>query len=268
MKIIKITAFLIVFFTINCEYSNNKQKSYSSNADTIFLQETCVLSFELTEKKINDLKRKYENENDFYIITDDANFYSNKAFEYLKMQKINIIDIKGDKILNFNNNFFLDAKTIDLWDILFYKKNGIPITVKPINVEYLFSSYFYCNFNELSDDCLKNWYDIYYFVPFSEEVISENLGHKGSYYIQINKDKYSDFATSFGDEDVSFNYKIIPKCDNDTLYILSNENHNLLAKIIKVGNDYYMDSELIKVFTDEIQKTQYGYKVNKGFPDD
>jgi len=109
----------------------------------------------------------------------------------------------------------------------------------------------------------EDWYDIFYFSPFSPD--SELIGN---YYIQIDKEKESKFATSFSSQDIKFDYKISVRRDRDTLYILDRNIPELLGRIVKTGNDYYIDSELIKVYTDQIVKGQYGYKVNKGFPED
>jgi len=112
--------------------------------------------------------------------------------------------------------------------------------------------------------CSDDWYDIFYLYPFK----GGDPDEIGTYYIEIEKDKTSKFATSFGHRGEGFDYTVIPKCKNDTLYVFNYGDYEILAKITKVGNDYYVDSEYIKVFTDEIKKEKYGYKVKKGFPDD
>lgn len=107
----------------------------------------------------------------------------------------------------------------------------------------------------------EEWFDIFYFSPFEE-----GSGSRGNYYIHIKNSGDSEFATSFGDED--FDYDIVPYHANGTLYLISKDEPKILAKMIMVGNDYYVDSKLIKVYSDKVPRTEYGYKLKKGYPED
>lgn len=109
----------------------------------------------------------------------------------------------------------------------------------------------------------NDWCDIFYFYPFEE-----GSTIRGNYYVQIEKEGLSDFATSFGNRDVKFSHKVTPFLDNDTLYLTKENSPEVLAKIVKVGNNYYINSPLIKVYSEDTIPTQYGYKQEKGFPED
>jgi hypothetical protein len=122
-KMKKLNIILILFFCflmVLCQRTNKDAEiSYNNHfaTDTIHPKENTVLLIYPSDRTINSLKKKLGD--DFYIIADDANYYSANIMEYLNSLKVpyfNICDsvkviIKDSKnqkkeIKNTNNDLY------------------------------------------------------------------------------------------------------------------------------------------------------------------
>ncbi|MDR2917520.1 MAG: hypothetical protein LBV74_22230 [Tannerella sp.] len=112
-------------------------------------------------------------------------------------------------------------------------------------------------------ECSDNWYDFYY-AP-----INDGSDLTGYFYIELKKEEQSkiQLRVNFGGD--IFEYNIGFRCEDDSAFLYENQNIQLLGKILKVDDKYYLDSKLIeKVDAHETLKTKYGYKLKKGYPED
>ncbi|MCD8179854.1 MAG: hypothetical protein LUE98_21620, partial [Tannerellaceae bacterium] len=125
-----------------------------------------------------------------------------------------------------------------------------------IFIKTIENAYYILNVDEVFDRSLslikenetfqkdKEWYDIFYFSPFDEY-----SGETGNYYIHLKGNDKSVFATSFGHKEISFEYKIMPFYNNGIVYLINEEEPEIVAKMVKVDNQYYIDSPYIKLYT-------------------
>ena len=124
-----------------CDYSNEKLISQTTIDITCNF---CVLFIRPTIEQIEQIKSNYQNEEDFYIMADDANFYTADAIEYLQNKNIDIFYLDSIKIVCFNEKNTVDFSDL-AWDFVLYKKNTSPKVVKAIDLKYEFENYFNAN---------------------------------------------------------------------------------------------------------------------------
>lgn len=128
--------------TVSCSNcpSNSEPKSISQQVIDITC-DSCVLFIRPSLEQIEQLISKYENEEDFYIMADDANFYTANAIEYLEDKNIDIFYLDSIKMVRFNQENILDFSHL-AWDFVLYKKNTPKKIVKAIDFKYEFEHYF------------------------------------------------------------------------------------------------------------------------------
>ncbi|MEP6803043.1 MAG: hypothetical protein ABI892_00865 [Flavobacterium sp.] len=107
---------------------------------------------------------------------------------------------------------------------------------------------------------LTKWEGIYWLRPFEE-----NSEKKGNYFIDFFKEN-KDFGLS---DENGFNYKISAREIDNKLYIYDEKEFTedisqdkAKAVITKIGNEYYIESKLIKIERRDLVLTKDGYLIN------
>jgi hypothetical protein len=103
--------------------------------------DSCVLFIRPTIEQIEQLKSTYQDEEQFYIMADDASFYTANAIEYLESKNIDIFYLDSIKNVCFNKKDTFDFSNL-AWDFVLYKKNKTPQIVKAIDLKYEFEYYY------------------------------------------------------------------------------------------------------------------------------
>lgn len=256
--------FLILLLIFSCKqepkFTNNNFGS-KSVSDTIVINDKTdkVIFIKPTIKYLDSIKNTYKNQDDFYTIADDSNFYTAEAGNFLKENKMDTINVYNNKILKIGNSI-IKLSEYKPWSLLLYKKNKNIINVFPIDIEKEFNNYFL-----KKDNALSSINDI--FLKYN--INSSNI---------LNKNE-EDFDSN-GTKD----YMLIIQNSNGTRSLLQIENENnsysLLFKNDHVilcedcGNgaesfyDYNVDKSIL-VFSssfksdEEIYKTDFEFK-NEG----
>ena len=114
--------------------------------DTIIVKSQIAIIIEPTEKQIE--KRKKEvGEEDFYIGADDYMWYLNESTETFRKNKLNVLNIKNDKIIKFEmengNNAILELnKKNELWQIYLFDPKLKPKKIDMTDSENEYKTYF------------------------------------------------------------------------------------------------------------------------------
>ena len=114
--------------------------------DTITVKSKFAIIIEPTEKQIE--KRKKEvGEEDFYIGADDYMFYLNESTKTFNKNKLKVLNIKNDKIINFElengNNAILELNDKDeLWQIYLFDPKLKPKKIDMTDSENEYKKYF------------------------------------------------------------------------------------------------------------------------------
>jgi len=114
--------------------------------DTIIVKSQIAIIIEPTEKQIE--KRKKEvGEEDFYIGADDYMFYINESTKTFNKNKLKILNIKKDKIINFElengSNSFLELNDEgELWQIYLFDPKLKPKKIDMTDSENEYKNYF------------------------------------------------------------------------------------------------------------------------------
>jgi len=113
--------------------------------DTILIEYSKCNIFDLkfNQGKLLKIKNKYSEE-DFYIIADDANFYTSKAHDFLANKTSSLCNLKMDSnnVLLFENKYSIKYTDLSYGDFIFFKEGKKPIIVSLINFEKVFLEYF------------------------------------------------------------------------------------------------------------------------------
>ena len=138
--------FLILLLIFSCKqepkFTNNNFAS-KSVSDTIVINDKTdkVIFIKPTIKYLDSIKNTYKNQDDFYTIADDSNFYIAEAGNFLKENKMDTINVYNNKILKIGNSI-IKLSEYKPWSLLLYKKNKNIINVFPVDIEKEFNNYF------------------------------------------------------------------------------------------------------------------------------
>ena len=143
---------LIFICGVGCQLSSNSNSTKNSLLSVPqMIDIACdsgVLFIRPTVEQIEQIKSNYQDEEHFYIMADDASFYTVNAIEYLENKNIDIFYLDSIKKVCFNKKDTFDFSNL-AWDFVLYKKNKIPKIVPAIDLKYEFKNYF--NINEPSE---------------------------------------------------------------------------------------------------------------------
>ncbi|GAA5088744.1 hypothetical protein GCM10023210_12700 [Chryseobacterium ginsengisoli] len=137
----KNTILLFISFTalFSCKKDNKKSDSIiqttenQSKIKVLDENKDFVIFITPTSKYIDSLKKTYKNEDDFYIIADDANYYTAEARDYILKNNIDTLDLYIDKKIRIGK---IDIKLSKYkpWSLLLYRKGKIK-NVFPVDIE-------------------------------------------------------------------------------------------------------------------------------------
>ena len=142
---ITINLLLTLFLLISCKQKvENKIISFEkviSNDTLYFENQNLAIFINPTITYIDGLKKTYNNEDDFYIIADDANFYNAEAQYFLKEKKIKIENISNNQFLKIGDTI-IKISQYKPWTILLYNKNGSFNNFAPIDIKESYLQFF------------------------------------------------------------------------------------------------------------------------------
>lgn len=104
----------------------------STHKDYIVKCDKCVIDVGFTDADIEAMKKKY-GEDDFYVVADDANYYSYNLSKYLEQHNIEYVSVgrleRAFETLIFPNDKIIIKKD-DIYDYYLYEKNKKPVKLK------------------------------------------------------------------------------------------------------------------------------------------
>jgi hypothetical protein len=107
----------------------------SANTETIDFD--CAILIFPTEEQIERMKKDY-NEEDFYVVADDNNWYQAKAIDIIDSLGIKTITAKERyvKLKGENKNWTLDIRKDHLpcWNLVFFKRTKAPQIIPTVNL--------------------------------------------------------------------------------------------------------------------------------------
>ena len=114
--------------------------------DTISVKSQIAIIIEPTEKQI-ERRKKEVGEEDFYIGADDYMFYINESTKTFNKNKLKVLNIKNDKIINFElengNNAILELNDEgELWQIYLFDPKLKPKKIDMTDSENEYKNYF------------------------------------------------------------------------------------------------------------------------------
>ena len=140
--IMKICIFAILIFLISCVSTSDKSVHESPRKDSLYVKnEWYALILSPTSNELERIRAKYNTEEDFFVMADDAANYNFRAIEYLKQNDIPIIYVDTlTRVINFNHKCYVDiSDTLQinnpLWQILLYKPNYVPQIIESIDIK-------------------------------------------------------------------------------------------------------------------------------------
>ncbi|WP_155995251.1 DUF5991 domain-containing protein [Tenacibaculum ovolyticum] len=246
-----ISYIILIFIFFGCKNKSDlSQKVIIQSNDTIMINhKECVIDIKFDIQKMNDLKNKYGDE-DFYVIADDANFYTAEVNDFLKKKgkKIIYVKMKPNTILGFNNKYYMSYADIAYWDYILFKETKKPKVISPINFESAFKKFFYKK--TYIEEIDEKWFGKYNFFQDLGKI--NDIGAFIDYNIRIEKD---DCFFSGQGYQTNFYDLCYAKQNKDTLDIYYkktiegtdyNKSDNPIAKIFKKDNKYFVISSAIK----------------------
>lgn len=106
-------------------------------------QRACVLEPVISDARIEKMKKEASNEDDFYVVADDVNYYLYQAGEFMKRhgQKAILVQAAYTDIL-FPNGEIIQADTIAFGSMILYKPGKNPQVVSSVDIAEAYKSYF------------------------------------------------------------------------------------------------------------------------------
>lgn len=106
-------------------------------------QRACVLEPVISDARIEKMKKEASNEDDFYVVADDVNYYLYQAGEFMKRhrQKAILVPATYTDIL-FPNGEIIQADTIAFGSMILYKPGKNPQVVSSVDIAEAYKSYF------------------------------------------------------------------------------------------------------------------------------
>lgn len=139
---------VIIYLFTSCISTSGKNTYEDVRKDTIFIKnEKCVLIISPTLNELERIRHKYNTEEDFFVMADDAANYNFNATEYIKQNNIPIIYVDTlIRVINFNHKYCIDISDTfqiknPLWQIIFYEQNHEPQIIESIDVERVVSQH-------------------------------------------------------------------------------------------------------------------------------
>ncbi len=106
-SLLQLSYIIIACYCVSCRNADkinaNLNRYKNANFDIIILRQNIVIFVSPEEQEMNSLKKKHD-EGNFYIIADDANFYTASAMEYLDSIQIKYINGNRRKKFGFYNS--------------------------------------------------------------------------------------------------------------------------------------------------------------------
>ena len=134
----KKTFLLFIAFALfsSCKKTNeNKPQTLKKllNVKALDKDKDFVIFIHPTSHYLDSLKKTYKNEDDFYTIADDANYYTAEAGEYISKNNIDRVDAEIDKIIKIGK-ININLSQYKPWSLLLYAKGKVK-NVYPIDIE-------------------------------------------------------------------------------------------------------------------------------------
>lgn len=106
-------------------------------------QRACVLEPVISDARIEKMKKEARNEDDFYVVADDVNYYLYQAGEFMKRhrQKAILVPATYTDIL-FPNGKIIHTDTIAFGSMILYKPGKNPQVVSSVDIAEAYKSYF------------------------------------------------------------------------------------------------------------------------------
>lgn len=106
-------------------------------------QRACVLEPVVSDARLEKMKKEATNEDDFYVVADDVNYYLYQAGEFMKRhgQKAILVPAAYTDIL-FPNGEIIQADTIAFGSMILYKPGKNPQVVSSVDIAEAYKSYF------------------------------------------------------------------------------------------------------------------------------
>lgn len=139
---------VVLYLLTSCINTSGSNPCEDTRKDTLFINEKCVLIISPTLNELERIRQKYNTEEDFFVMADDAANYNVTAIEYVEQNDIPIIYVDTlIRVLNFNCRYSIDiSDTLQvknpLWQIVYYEQNQEPQIIESIDVEKVISK---CN---------------------------------------------------------------------------------------------------------------------------
>lgn len=184
-------------------------KNLSSNkikTDTVRIEnKNLVVFITPTSAYIDSLKNSYKNEDDFFTIADDANFYTAEAGDYIINQRVDTINITNQKILKIGGKV-INVSKYKPWTLLLYKKDQSQIkNIFPIDIEKEFFNYYLKN-QENNNGSLEDFL-------ITNKLNPSNILYKNEF--DFNADGLLDYILILKKDDNVKTFILIEKANNN-----------------------------------------------------
>ena len=140
--IMKIYIFTIFVFLTSCVNTSDKSAHENPRKDSLYVKnERYALILSPTSNELERIGAKYNTEEDFFVMADEAAYYNFSAIEYLKQNDIPIIYVDTlARVINFNHKYYVDVSDTlqinnPLWQILLYEPNCAPQIIESIDIK-------------------------------------------------------------------------------------------------------------------------------------
>lgn len=117
---------VVLYLLTSCINTSGSNTCEDTRKDTLFINnEKCILIISPTLNELERIRHKYNTEEDFFVMADDAANYNVTAMEYVEQNDIPIIYVDTlIRVLNFNCRYSIDiSDTLQvnnpLWQIVY-----------------------------------------------------------------------------------------------------------------------------------------------------
>lgn len=204
--------FVAFTFSFSCKKTNEKDNikpqtvKKETNAKILDENKDFVIFIHPTSHYLDSLKKTYKNEDDFYTIADDANYYIAEAGEYISKNNIDTIDANIDKTVKIGK-LNIKLSQYKPWSLLLYTKGKIK-NVYPVDIENELPKFYEIK-KKINQQCnIDSALDLINSLPEVQkqskfvDSISSNKKHLSfmTDSLEINKQPYYMIKTGFSGE--------------------------------------------------------------------
>lgn len=127
-------------------YKENEisRKNRKSKNDTLFIgNKRCALFAKEPQEEAEMAPADSDNDDDSYVVSDDAMWYTSEALDFLKKHKVQTISVdKKYDVICFNHTYCVSMSRVGMFDFILYNPVKRPRIITAVDIEEEYKKYY------------------------------------------------------------------------------------------------------------------------------